>query len=52
MSTPNCATCSRSLRVGESAWVADWKVLDILSADGSVHVETRYTCDDCFGEGQ
>jgi hypothetical protein len=47
MSTPSCHTCKRTLRVGESAYVADWKVLDILTSDGTVHIETRYTCDDC-----
>lgn len=45
--TTTCYTCKRSLRPGESAWVADWKVLDIFSSDGSSHMETRYTCDDC-----
>ena len=42
-----CHECKRTLREGDSAWVADWKVLDIFTADGTVHLETRYTCDDC-----
>lgn len=41
--TKTCHKCKRPLRVGESAWVEDWKV---ITPDG-VRTETRYTCDDC-----
>lgn len=44
--TPVCHVCKRSLRVGDSAWADDWKV---LGTDGSFRMETRYTCDDCAG---
>ena len=44
---PVCHKCKRTLREGESAWVADWKVLDVLDETATFRTETRYTCDDC-----
>lgn len=42
-----CQKCKRALRIGETAWASDWKVIDISGDTAQSRMETRYTCDTC-----
>lgn len=51
MSAARCQSCDRELKVGDTAYAADWKVLSVSGASVGTRWETRYTCEPCELKG-